>query len=200
MSSDCSGTTSGMLEQARRFLKDSVRREIDFSATDQARGLPPPPIEKPRPPEARRVALPMRESWQHVTAVELADAIDRRHSRRRFTTEPVFLDELSFLLWATQGVRKVLRGGTALRTVPSAGRPPCSLPGSLGPAARGGWTGRVHHVPPLRSAKSEPSATYFLNQRTIRFRTTVSTMLNTMQVASGKWRKRVCPGNSPSVS
>ena len=31
------------------------------------------------------------------------------------------LDELSFLLWATQGVREQLDHGTALRTVPSAG-------------------------------------------------------------------------------
>jgi SagB-type dehydrogenase family enzyme len=31
------------------------------------------------------------------------------------------MDELSFLLWTTQGIKQALRPGTALRTVPSAG-------------------------------------------------------------------------------
>jgi SagB-type dehydrogenase family enzyme len=35
--------------------------------------------------------------------------------------KPISLTELSFLLWATQGVRKKLDRGHALRTVPSAG-------------------------------------------------------------------------------
>ena len=35
--------------------------------------------------------------------------------------EPLTLDELSFLLWATQGVRQQVGPGAVLRTVPSAG-------------------------------------------------------------------------------
>ncbi|MBI3945406.1 MAG: SagB/ThcOx family dehydrogenase, partial [Armatimonadetes bacterium] len=48
----------------------------------------------------------------------------RRRSRRRFTPEPLTLEELSFLLWATQGVREAhpRDGGTiTFRTVPSGG-------------------------------------------------------------------------------
>ncbi len=35
------------LEQIRYFLKDSIRKQIDFSETDQNRGIAAPPIEKP---------------------------------------------------------------------------------------------------------------------------------------------------------
>jgi SagB-type dehydrogenase family enzyme len=52
--------------------------------------------------------------------IDLATAIGNRQSRRSFNPEPLTLDELSFLLWATQGVREQ-DGGMVLRTVPSAG-------------------------------------------------------------------------------
>ncbi len=51
----------------------------------------------------------------------MTEAIRRRASRRRFAPEPLSLDELAFLLWATQGVRAKAGPGTVLRTVPSAG-------------------------------------------------------------------------------
>jgi len=104
----------------RYFLKDTVRRTIDFSGTDQHCGVPPPPLEKPFPAEATRIGLVPRGRW-NVEPCELASAIANRQSRRSFTRQPLSLDELSFLLWATQGIREVLDAGTALRTVPSAG-------------------------------------------------------------------------------
>ena len=113
--------TDRLLERARYFLKDHIRQEIDFSTTDQSRQVPPPPIEKPCPSEARRVPLPQRADWKHVVAVDLADAIAGRQSHRRYRPAPLHLDELAFLLWATQGVRKIVNPATALRTVPSAG-------------------------------------------------------------------------------
>jgi hypothetical protein len=42
--------------------------------------------------------------------------------RRKFRKEPLSLEEVAFLLWATQGIREVIRPGVALRTVPSAAR------------------------------------------------------------------------------
>jgi len=109
------------LEQARYFLRDHIRLEIDFSQTDQAQAVAPPPIEKPYPPDAKRVSLPEQSEWDHVGAIDLADAIAGRQSHRRYRPEPLHLDELAFLLWSTQGIRKQLGHGTALRTVPSAG-------------------------------------------------------------------------------
>ncbi|NOX45153.1 MAG: SagB/ThcOx family dehydrogenase [Caldiserica bacterium] len=54
--------------------------------------------------------------------MSLREVIARRRSRRRFSPDPLTLEELSFLLWATQGVHGVIREGAATRrTVPSAG-------------------------------------------------------------------------------
>lgn len=114
-------TKARLLERARWFLKDSVRQEVDFSTTDQNRGVPPPPVEKPCPPGIQPILLPRPESWREACVVDLADAIARRESRRQYTRQPLRITELSFLLWATQGIRRILGGGTALRTVPSAG-------------------------------------------------------------------------------
>jgi SagB-type dehydrogenase family enzyme len=49
-------------------------------------------------------------------------AIRQRRSRRRFMREPLTLEEISFLLWATQGLsRPHGEGSPSLRSVPSAG-------------------------------------------------------------------------------
>ncbi len=109
------------LEQHRYFLKDSIRLTIDFSQTDQSRGVPAPPIEKPYGPDAIRMDLPPVGQWRGLPRVAVEDAIRQRRSRRDFSRKPLTVDEISFLLWATQGVREVLDSGTAFRTVPSAG-------------------------------------------------------------------------------
>ncbi|HPC83358.1 MAG TPA: SagB/ThcOx family dehydrogenase [Thermoanaerobaculaceae bacterium] len=111
------------LETTRRreFLKDTVRKQVDFTATHQSRGVPPPPLSKPAPEGALRVPLPRPGHWQGIRDVTLAAAIAGRRSRREFAPEAVSLDELAFLLWATQGVTRLLGAGHALRTVPSAG-------------------------------------------------------------------------------
>ncbi len=109
------------IQQYRYFLKDSVRKTIDFSRSDQHRGVAPPPIEKPFPPDASRVDLAAPGKWSGVGSIDLETAMRRRRSWRRFSGNPLSLDELSFLLWATQGVRRQLNSGTALRIVPSAG-------------------------------------------------------------------------------
>jgi SagB-type dehydrogenase family enzyme len=105
----------------RSFLKDSIRKEIDFSKTDQHRGLPPPPIEKPYPKTARRIALPPFDKFGELGRMDLASAIRNRESRRTYRAEPLTIEELSFLLWATQGIKQRIDSGHASRTVPSAG-------------------------------------------------------------------------------
>lgn len=105
----------------REFLKDRIRLTIDFSQTDQSKGIAPPPIEKPAPQEAERIDLPRSRDWQDIHSVSLVEAIANRKSRRVTTRGDISLAELSFLLWATQGVRKAEGAYHALRTVPSAG-------------------------------------------------------------------------------
>jgi len=108
-------------DKYRYFLKDSVRRTIDFSLTGQARGAPPPPIEKPVPDGAIPIDLTPKDQWTGIRPVDLLSAIAERRSHRTFTSDPLTLDELSYLLWATQGIRVKPNESTAYRTVPSAG-------------------------------------------------------------------------------
>lgn len=104
----------------RNFLKDRIRKSVDFSKTEQNRGIPAPPIEKEQSPDAFTVDLTVRENWDEIYPMTLTSAIKNRRSIRKYTDEPVTLDELSFLLWAIQGIRQVL-GPNGFRNVPSAG-------------------------------------------------------------------------------
>jgi SagB-type dehydrogenase family enzyme len=71
--------------------------------------------------DARRIALSDPDGFGTIGDIPLGDAIRNRQSRRRYTDAPLSLDELSFLLWATQGVRAAAGPAGAFRTVPSAG-------------------------------------------------------------------------------
>jgi SagB-type dehydrogenase family enzyme len=110
-----------VLDNYRYFLKDSVRLTIDFSQTDQSRGVAPPPVEKPYAADNERIDLVPHGKWKGISSIDLTAAIRNRSSHRQFTDGPLTLDEVSFLLWATQGIRQKAVGTSALRTVPSAG-------------------------------------------------------------------------------
>ena len=109
------------IEQGRYFLKDSVRKEVDFLGTDQSLGVAPPPVEKAYSADAERIALIPPAEFETLPGMDLLAAIRNRRSRRRFGKAPFTLKELSFLLWATQGVQGQLGAGHVRRTVPSAG-------------------------------------------------------------------------------
>jgi SagB-type dehydrogenase family enzyme len=55
-----------------------------------------------------------------ITSLDLRQAIEGRRSIRNYSQEPLTIEELSYLLWVTQGVVQVTRGAT-FRNVPSAG-------------------------------------------------------------------------------
>lgn len=109
------------IERNRYFLKDSVRKTVDFSRTDQSLGVSPPPIEKGYSADAERIDLIPPDKFQALPSVDLLFAIANRQSRRQFSETPLTLEELSFLLWTTQGVREQSGAGHTRRTVPSAG-------------------------------------------------------------------------------
>jgi len=109
-------------EQNRFFLKDTIRLQINFRHTAQNRHVPAPPVQKPIPPDTVRIKLPDgAAALARLGRMPIGEAIIRRESVRDYSTAPLTIEELSALLWATQGVRKVLSPSTALRTVPSAG-------------------------------------------------------------------------------
>lgn len=107
-------------ESGRYYLTDLIREVVDFRSTPQSRGMNPPPVQKPVPPDSRIIKLPNRETWS-IPPCDLQAAIANRESHRSFTSESLTLDELAFLLWGTQGVRVFIHEAAVLRTVPSAG-------------------------------------------------------------------------------
>jgi SagB-type dehydrogenase family enzyme len=91
------------MEDGRSFLRSDRWGEWRKSETDQKKGVPSPPPEKPFPKDAKLISLVSCEDLT-VGRMPLIEVIKRRRSRRRFTDEPLTLEELSFLVWATQGV------------------------------------------------------------------------------------------------
>lgn len=108
-------------EEFHFFLKDTIRQGVDFSQTKQSLGYPPPAVQKPCPEGAGRIVLPRPTKWHSVKDISVAEAMGRRRSIRQYASVPLSLEELSFLLWATQGFRDRESDARIYRTVPSAG-------------------------------------------------------------------------------
>jgi SagB-type dehydrogenase family enzyme len=108
----------------REFLKSGPWDGWEKLETDQRKGIPVPPPEKSYPGDAPLIDLVAPEDLT-VGQMPLVEAIRRRRSHRTFTPQPLTLEEISFLLWATQGIGRVIEGGgrivRTLRTVPSGG-------------------------------------------------------------------------------
>jgi SagB-type dehydrogenase family enzyme len=102
----------------RDFMR--LTRYSEISQTPQNQGIPQPPLELPYPADAPLVVLPDPNRVE-IPALDLRDAIAGRETCRRYREQNLTLDELSFLLWATQGVKSVTPRPVTLRTVPSAG-------------------------------------------------------------------------------
>ncbi len=111
----------------RQFL-DTTRAEF-MAPSDQMLGLPQPLLELP---DEGGAVHPLPDPAAFDTpALDLWEAIVRRESVREYSSEPLSLAELSYLLFATQGVRAVVdgevhapdrserRGATRVRDVPA---------------------------------------------------------------------------------
>jgi SagB-type dehydrogenase family enzyme len=89
-------------------------------ASDQANGLPQPPLQMDYDAQSTVIALPMPEEIPPLS-VDLLELIELRTSVRDYPDKPLTLLELSYLLWCTQGVKEVLGTAATKRNVPSAG-------------------------------------------------------------------------------
>ena len=112
------------LEAGRKFLQAQNWEEWTKDETDQRTGVPVPPPQKPYPEDAHLIDLVAPEDLT-VGEMSVMQAIKQRRSHRSYTKESLTLEELSFLLWATQGIEeanthegRIIR---TLRTVPSGG-------------------------------------------------------------------------------
>ena len=101
----------------RKHLKNPVLTE----ESDQRKGLSLPPMQKPYPEDAKLIDLVSPEDFK-IGDVSLIKAIKNRVSHRKYSKASLTLEEFSFLLWSTQGVKELAREGRiTLRTVPSGG-------------------------------------------------------------------------------
>jgi SagB-type dehydrogenase family enzyme len=111
------------IEKFRGFLKCLIKKEWNGSETDRTKGLPAPRHQKPYPESATLIGLTAPEDLS-IGRTPFIDVIAKRKSRRTYCGKSLTLPEISFLLWATQGMRKTSRKkGYPLnkRTVPSGG-------------------------------------------------------------------------------
>ena len=109
-----------VIREKRALLKSSEVENEEWES-HQHKGIPPPPLEKPIPKDGFLLKLgkPRFEDFGHIT---LMRAIGNRESRRKYTPESLKLGELSFLLWATQGIKSIDKNKVwTKRTVPSGG-------------------------------------------------------------------------------
>ena len=112
-----------MPKSNRKFLKGYEWSQFEGLKTDQQIGLPRPDIQKAIRPNAVLIDLVPPDQFTIGSAFTI-DVIRERISHRYFTEEHLTIGELSFLLWATQGVRdKVVADGVTyvMRNVPSGG-------------------------------------------------------------------------------
>jgi len=112
-----------LIQQGRRFtmgyrLDDPYNESFE---SDQQRKLPQPPLVKGamRPPEAA-MELPM--DFDGLTTANLTELLLARKSNRVFTQETISLRQLSYLLWATQGIKDIRgKAYATIRTAPCGG-------------------------------------------------------------------------------
>jgi len=106
--------------RATRNVLKPIWNDIDLDHSDQALGIPYPEEVKPVHAGAMRFDLPPQENWPS-SQMTLIAAILHRQSIRRFSSDSLSMEELSLLLFCTQGIRSSKIKNSNCRTVPSAG-------------------------------------------------------------------------------
>jgi len=106
--------------EGRNFLKADLWDQWDSLKLDQRDGIPHPPTQKPYPQSAKLIDL-IHPDMLNLSTLSVYETIRKRRSHRSYTGEPISISELSYLLWATQGIHRVIRDEITIRTVPSAG-------------------------------------------------------------------------------
>lgn len=83
-------------------------------------GVSQPPLELPVPEGAELIELP-KPGVIHIPEISLRTAIETRRTIRAYAKTPLSLEEMTYLLWVSQGVKHVSSRPSTARTVPSAG-------------------------------------------------------------------------------
>lgn len=105
-------------KENRNFMKSNFHEDVE---SDQERRLPQPPLTKPYAEDYELIDLPKVDK-SIVVKNDVYDCIVDRKSHRKYKDEPLKLEELSYLLYMTQGVKSIRGDNYAtMRTVPSGG-------------------------------------------------------------------------------
>lgn len=96
-------------------------RYSHISTSPQNEGvIPQPPLELPLPEGKPLIELPGAADIL-VPSMDLRSAIEARRTVRKYADEVLTLEELAYLLWVSQGVKRVSSRPSTARNVPSAG-------------------------------------------------------------------------------
>ncbi len=109
-----------LIAEGRNFIKSFSASPYDNFVSDQQLKLPQPPLVKAPMTEQ---ALPLPRNFEDLDLrQDFIALLTERRSSRVYTQQPISLLQLSFMLWATQGIKDI-RGKSyaTLRTVPSGG-------------------------------------------------------------------------------
>ena len=107
-----------MITTGKEFMEKTKYKYLPES--DQSLGYPAPPVEEYYDRDANIIDLPDPDEIT-VADMSLIKAIENRMSLRKYSDQNLSLEELSYLLWCTQGVKKMIGQHATLRIVPSAG-------------------------------------------------------------------------------
>jgi len=93
----------------RNFMKSACSNFDLISTADIAKGVPQPTFYKPLYKDSVIIDLPPVNS-ETAPKADFFECTTNRISRRAYSDKEMSLFELSFLLWCTQGVKKVIGG------------------------------------------------------------------------------------------
>lgn len=103
----------------QQFMLNTRYEHLSQSPQDSG-NIPQPPLELPMPEGSELIDLPAQDAL-NPPAMDLRAAIEARRTIRRYGAEALTLEELAYLLWVSQGVKRVSSRPSTARTVPSAG-------------------------------------------------------------------------------
>lgn len=97
----------GSYDNYRQFMK-SEWGDVGIKAnSDLSDGVPQPDIEKVYDKKAIKIELPKIES-SNISDKSFYDCTFDRCSRRKYSNDPLSINELWFLLWCTQWIKKII--------------------------------------------------------------------------------------------
>lgn len=109
-----------LISEGRKFMKSFATSPYQDFESDQQLKLPQPPLVKA--PMSDK-ALPLPRNFEDLDLKQdFLSLLTERKSSRVYTRQPISLLQLSFMLWAAQGIKDIRgKAYATLRTVPSGG-------------------------------------------------------------------------------